>query len=44
MGLLRKRKICFMTKLIAVTSKSGDNELVIVGGGFNGHVGKSSEV
>ena len=33
----------FYDELIVLTSKFEDNELVIVGGDFNGHVGKSSE-
>ena len=42
-GLSEEEKDQFYDELIAVTSKFGDNELVIVGGDFNGHVGKSSE-
>ena len=42
-GLSDEEKAKFYDQLIAVTSKFGDNELVIVGGNFNGHVGKSSE-
>ena len=42
-GLSEEEKDKFYDELIAVTSKFGDNELVIVGGDFNGHVGKSSE-
>ena len=41
--LSEEEKDKFYDELIAVTSKFGDNELVIVGGDFNGHVGKSSE-
>ena len=40
-GLSEEEK--FYHELIAVTTKFGDNKLVIVGGNFNGHVGKSSE-
>ena len=42
-GLSEEEKDKFYDELMAVTSKFGDNELVIVGGDFNGHVGKSSE-
>ena len=42
-GLSEEEKDRFYDELIAVTSKFGDNELVIVGSDFNGHVRKSSE-
>ena len=42
-ALSEEEKDKFYDELIAVASKFGDNELVIVGGNFNGHVGKSSE-
>ena len=37
-GLSEEEKDKFHDELIAVTSKFGDNELVIVCGDFNGHV------
>ena len=39
-GLSEEEKDKFYDELIAVTSKFGDNELVIVGGDFNGHEGE----
>ena len=42
-GLSEEEKDKFYDELIAVTSKFGDNELVIVGGDFNGHEGMPSE-
>ncbi|XP_057306130.1 uncharacterized protein LOC130644510 [Hydractinia symbiolongicarpus] len=42
-GLGEEDKDKFYDELIAVTSKFGDTELIMVGGDFNGHVGKSSE-
>ncbi|XP_057306907.1 uncharacterized protein LOC130645064 [Hydractinia symbiolongicarpus] len=39
-GLIEEDKDKIYGELIAVTSKFGDTELVMVGGDFNGHVGK----
>ena len=43
-GLSEEEKDKFYDELIAVTSKFGDNELVIVGGDFNGHIGSRLKV